>query len=133
MKKIALALMLALAVGLAGCAGDPELKATGFEIDGAQKLTVMSGSSGTTIEIADEADIAYITDNICSLAYSKGDKVNIDGWSYSLQWFDADGNAIISMALLGDGYTVIYDGYFYKGMEVDYEIDLEFLDSLFAE
>ena len=37
------------------------------------------------------------------------------------------------MTLFGDGYTIAYDGRYYKGMSVDHEIDLPFIESLFAE
>ena len=133
MKKTVLALMLALTFGLAGCASDPLLTATGFMIEGAERLSVTSGETGAKVDIVDEEDIEYITDNIGALAYSKEGEVNGDGFSYSLQWYDADGNLIESMGLLGDGYTVIFDGHYYKGMEADCEIDLDFIEDRFTE
>ena len=131
MKKIiAMVLCLVLALSIVGC-GKNDTKT--FEITGAEKLTVMSGETGKSIEITNANDIKYITDNINALKYSKGEKVNSDGWSYALQWIDKDGKTIDSLSLLGDGYTVISDGYYYKGMLVDYEIDLEFLENQFAD
>ena len=127
---IAMVLCLVLALSIVGC-GKNDTKT--FEITGAEKLTVMSGTTGESIEITSTDDIKYITDNINALNYSKGKRVNSDGWSYSLQWFDENGKAIEKLTLLGDGYTVIYDGYYYKGMSIDYEIDLAFLDNQFAE
>lgn len=128
-KLIALLLILVCASGLVGCSSESKI----FEIAGAEKLTVMSGSMGESIDIISADDIQYITDNINALKYFKGEKVNSDGWSYALQWLDQNGEIIENLTLLSDGYTIIYDGYYYKGMEADYEIDLSFLDSLFIE
>ena len=116
-------------LGLFGCSSNQKT----FEITGAEKLTVMSGATGESIDITNTDDIKYITDNINALKYSKGEKVNSDGWCYALQWFDQNGEIIEKLTLLGDGYTIIYDGHYYKGMSVDYEIDLSFLDNQFAE
>ena len=128
MKKfISLVLALVCVLGLVGCSSEPKT----FEITGAEKLTVMSGSTGESIDITNADDIKYITDNINALKYSKGEKVNSDGWNYDLQWFDQTGEIIEKLVVWGDGYTIIYDGYYYKGMSVDYEIDLSFLDSQF--
>ena len=131
MKKIiAMVLCFVLVLSFSGC-GKNDIKK--FEITGAEKLTVVSGTTGTCVEIINTDDIKYITDNIMALDYSKGEKVNSDGWSYSLQWFDKKGKEIEKLTLLGDGYTVIYDGYYYKGMVVDYEIDLAFLNKQLEE
>lgn len=123
-------LCFVLVLSFSGC-GKNDIKK--FEITGAEKLTVVSGTTGTCVEIINTDDIKYITDNIMALDYSKGEKVNSDGWSYSLQWFDKKGKEIEKLTLLGDGYTVIYDGYYYKGMVVDYEIDLAFLNKQLEE
>ena len=127
-KLIALVLALVYVLGLVGCSSEPKI----FEITGAEKLTVMSGSTGESVDITNADDIKYITDNINALKYSKGEKVNSDGWSYALQWFDQNGEIIENLTLWGDGYTIIYDGHYYKGMSVDYDIDLSFLDSWFV-
>ena len=128
-KLIALVLVIVCVLGLVGCSSEPKT----FEITGAEKLTIMSGSTGKSVDIVNADDIKYITDNINALEYSKGEKVNSDGWNYSLQWFAPNGEIIESLIILGDGYTIIYDGHYYKGMSVDYEIDVSFLGSLFAE
>ena len=133
MRKKVLALTLALTLSLAGCASDPLLTATGFMIEGAERLSVTSGETGAKVDIVDEEDIAYITDSIGSLAYSKEGEVDGDGCSYSLRWYDADGNLIESMGLLGDGYTVIFDGHYYKGMDIDHEINLAFIEDRYTE
>ena len=103
-----------------------------FEIGGAAKITVTSGNTGEKVEINDTESIQHITDNINGLTYSKGKKVNSEGWSYTLIWYDKDGNELKKLTVLNE-YTVIYDGRYYKGMEADYEIDLAFLKDLFEE
>ena len=67
-----------------------------------------------------------------SKLFSKGEKVNSDGWSYALIWYDKDGNEQKKLTVLNEN-TVIFDGRYYKGMEADYEIDLAFLEKLFEE
>ena len=121
-------------LSLEGCS--PKTKpteTTTFEIADAASLTVRSGITGESIDMTDAEDISYITDNISALTFSKGDKVDSDGWSYFLCWKDENGNEIEEMALTGDGCTVIYDGHYYKSMTVDGEIDLLFLERQFAE
>lgn len=103
-----------------------------FEIGDAAKIIVSSGTTGTQVEITDTENIQYITDNINGLTYSKGEKVNSDGWSYALLWYDKDGNEQKKLTVLNEN-TVIFDGRYYKGMEADYEIDLAFLEKLFEE
>lgn len=130
MKKFMTLIFALICVsGLLGCASETK----SFQITGTEKLTVFSGTTGTCIDIKDLNDIKYITDNINALRYSKGEKVDSSDWSYSLQWVDKEGEIIENLALMGDGCTIIYDGYYYKSMDADYEIDLSFLDSLFIE
>ena len=128
MKKwTALILALLLAFCLFGCSADE----TSFEITGAESLVITSGSSGESITVTDAGDIGHITDSVCGLSYSKGGKVDSDGWSWSLIWLDKDGNTIEALTLLGDGTTVIRDGYYYKATGTGAGIDLEFIDGLF--
>ena len=42
-----------------------------------------------------------------------------------------NGEVIEKITLLGDGYTIIYNGYYYRGMSIDYMIDLGFVEKLF--
>ena len=128
-KYLSLVLVLIILCSLVSCSSNPKT----FEIADAEKLTVFSGSTGKSIDITDSDHIKYITDNITALKYSKGGKVNADGFTYSLQWYDINGTLIESLTLFGDGYTIAYDGRYYKGMSADYEIDLPFIESLFAE
>ena len=127
MKKVlALILFVGLVVGLAGCAS----KDKSFTISGAAVLTVASGTTGERIDITDLEDIRYITDSINAVNFSKDSEAAGSGWTYALFWYDGNGNVIESLTLMGDGNTVIYDGYSYKGI---CETALSFIDEKFAE
>ena len=128
MKKIALVVCAFIVICMVACSS----RTHKFEIGDAAKIIVSSGTTGTQVEITDTENIQYITDNINGLTYSKGEKVNSDGWSYALIWYDKDGNEQKKWAVL-DEYTIIFDGRYYKGAEADYEIDLAFLKDLFEE
>ena len=112
--------------------GMPHRHVWKFEIGDAAKIIVSSGTTGTQVEITDTESIRYITDNINGLTYSKGEKVNSDGWSYALILYDKDGNEQKKLTVLNE-HTVIFDGRYYEGMEADYEIDLTYLAKLFED
>lgn len=127
MKKLtALILAFICVLSLNGCSS----KTKNFKVTDAASITVMSGSTGERIVITDAKDISYITENINAITFSRGEKVNSDGWDCFLSWRDESGNEIERLTVL-DGYTVIYDGYFYRGMDADQEIDTAFFDKLF--
>ena len=128
MKKIVLVMCSFIVICMVACS----FRTHKFEIGDAAKIIVSSGTTGTQVEITDTENIQYITDNINGLTYSKGEKVNSDGWSYALIWYDKDGNEMKKLTVLNE-YTVIFEGCYYKGTEVDYEIDLTFLEKLFEE
>ena len=88
MKKMTLAVCVLVLYGLVACTSRPHT----LEIQDAAKITVMDGNTGKSVGITDLESIQYITDNINGLTYSKGDKVNSDGWSYALTWCDEDGS-----------------------------------------
>ena len=126
MKKIVLVVCAFIVLCTAACSS----RTHKFEIGDAAKIIVSSGTTGDQVEITDTESIQYITDNINGLTYSKGEKVNSDGWSYALIWYDKDGSDLKKLTILNE-YTVIFDGHYYKGTEADYEIDLAFLEKLF--
>ena len=128
MKKMMLLVCACILLSMVGCSS----RSHTFELPDAAKITVISGTTGQSVGITDADSIQYITDNINSLTYSKGEKVNSDGWSYGLTWSDGDGNEVEKLTVLNE-YTIIYEGRYYKGMEADYEIDLAFLKDLFEE
>lgn len=128
MKKIVLVVCAFIVLCMAACSS----RTHKFEIGDAAKIIVYSGTTGEQVEITDTESIQYITDNINGLTYSKGEKVNSDGWSYALIWYDKDGNEQKKLTVLNE-YTVIFDGRYYEGMEADYEIDLTYLAKLFED
>ncbi|MDO4582419.1 MAG: M56 family metallopeptidase [Bacillota bacterium] len=104
-----------------------------LRIENAGMLWLRSGTDGTTLEITDPETIAYITDNITALTYSRGSSSDEHGgWSYWLQWYDEDGELIDSITVMSE-YTIDYNGFFYSGMEADYEIDTTYLDGLLGD
>lgn len=127
MKKwTAIILTLALAFCLFGCSA----KEKTFETTGAESLVITSGYNGESITVTDAGDIKHITDSVCGLSYSRGDKVDSDGWSYSLKWVDKDGGTIEFLVLLGNG-TVIYDDHYYAPTAANRSIDFDFIAGLF--
>ncbi len=111
---------------LTGCA-EKEAK---FNIEYANEIRITSGNTGNTIKITSDEDIKYITDNMNGLKFEKGGEVNSDGWNYSLNWVDENGSSAEIITIMNEN-TVIYDGYYYNGMEADAGIDIEFIESLF--
>ena len=126
MKKIVLIVCVFIVLCTVACSS----RTHKLEIGDAAKIIVSSGTTGEQVEITDTESIQYITDNINGLTYSKGEKVNSDGWSYALTWYDKDGNEQKKLTVLNE-YMVIFEGRYYKGIEADYEIDLVFLEKLF--
>ena len=93
-------------------------------VNSIEKVTIKSGETGESVDITDPKDIEYITNNINSFDYAKGEKVNGDGWSYMLRWYNSDGEIIKEISLLGSD-TIIFDGYYYRNIS-DGAIDISF-------
>lgn len=126
-KYMALVLALVCVLGLVGCSS----KMT-FDIAGANKIELRSGSDGTSVEITDEEDIKYITDNINALKFSKGkSSEDYSGWSYRLRWYDSENNLIEVIVVMSE-YLIDYNDYFYTAIEADHGIDISFYDKLLA-
>lgn len=124
-KYTVLVLALACVLGLVGCSD----KNITFNIGEASKIELRSGNDGTMVEITDTEDILYITDNINSLTFSKGESSkDYSGWSYSLKWYDSENNIIEEIVVMSE-YQIDYKDYFYRGMDAD-EIDISFFDTL---
>ena len=130
MKKfVASFLVLVLALSMVGCAE----KSMKFDIGEASKIELRSGTDGTVIEITNTEDIKHITDNINALTFSRGESSkDHSGWSYSLKWYDSENTLMEGIAVMSE-YQIDYNGYFYKGMEADNEIDLAYFDRLLGE
>jgi len=122
-KYISLIVVLVYVLSLGGCS-----KSKTFEIPETEKLTIISGTTGESIDITDLDDIKYITERINGVEYLKESKVNGSGWSYGLSWINENGETVEKLTLQGDGYTIIYDGYYYKGTTNNDEL-LDYLDT----
>ena len=126
-KLIALALVLVCALGMVSCSSGMN-----FNIATASKIELRYGGDGTTIEITDEEDIKYITDNINALKFSKGESSkNSSGWNYSLKWYDSGNNLIEEIVVMSKN-QIAYKNYFYTTMDADSEIDIFFLGAFFG-
>ncbi len=128
MKKVlVLILALMLALPVCGCAEQTKK----FDISGAAKITIGSGSTGKRIEITDEEAIRYITENINAITFGRDkSSKNSNGFAYGLTWYDSAGEAIDGL-IIHSAYKISYENYFYNGMEVDHGIDIEFIKGLF--
>ena len=124
-KLIASGLALACLASLAGCSSKMTLS-----IAEANKIELCSGNNGTMVEVMDEEDIMYITDNINGLRFSKGSSSkDSTGWRYWLKWYDSENNLMEEMVVMSE-YEIDYKNYFYTSVEADAKIDLLFLDEL---
>ncbi|MDE7205056.1 MAG: hypothetical protein K2O91_24850 [Lachnospiraceae bacterium] len=122
-KRITFAAVLVCIFGLAGCSSEKA-----FGIANASKIELCSGSDGTTVEITNEEDIQYITDNINDLKFSRGkSSKDHSGWSYRLKWYDSENNLIEELIVMSE-YQIDYKDYFYTSIDTDHEIDISFLE-----
>ena len=127
-KSAVLTGLLALIMLLTGCStGGKE-----FAIGEAAMLEITDGSTGETIQVTDPEAIRYIADNLNAMGFSHAGTAEGAGWTYGLTWFDHQGKPFETIFLMGDGYTILYEGRYAKGMEADQEIDLAFVESLLA-
>lgn len=129
MKKFLTAvLILALLLFPSGCAA----KTTALNIGDASKIELRSGNTGKQIDVTDEDSIRHITENINSMKLTDEGKADADGWSYSLSWFDKDGNCLKQITLTDDK-TVIFEGNRYSAADGGEKADTAFLDKLLNE
>lgn len=135
-KHIVFLMLLACVLGLSACGQQQTNKEENVllqnvNIDDVEKVTIKSGGTGESVDITEPEDIEYITNSINSLEYSKGEKVNGDGWSYILRWYNSDGEIAEEITLLGTD-TIIFDGHYYRNIS-DGEIDISFLMEQFTD
>lgn len=110
MQRIIKIICIAICVGLLSVACS---SAKLFDTQDAAKIELRSGSTGDTADITDADIIGQITKNINSLRYKKVESSNDStGWSYSIKWFDADGNLTGEIMVLG-GQAINYNCKFY--------------------
>ena len=121
--------MWALVLSMAGCSE----KSMTFDIGEASKIELCSGTDGTVIEITDAEAIKHITDNINTLAFSRGgSSKDHSGWSYSLKWYESEHTLMEELVVMSED-QIDYKGYFYSDTDPDREIDLAYFDSLLSE
>ena len=121
-KCFAFILVLGCILNLTGCKKEQKQ----FDITGASSIYLYSGLTGDSVNVTDAEGIKYITDNINSLLFEKGKShKGENGYAYSIRWYDAD-HTLLTDLIVMDEYTVVYDGYYYSGMEADYGIDTGF-------
>ncbi len=128
MKKIISILLACFLILLSvGCAKQ-NLK---FEIAGAERITVFSGSTGKTVEITDAEDIEYITNDICSHSFTKGKSCkNYEGYAYELVWYGEDGH-VLETVIIQNASRIRYDGYFYDKEACNCELCVDYIESRF--
>lgn len=129
-KKIVLAIAF---ICVAVCIGNYFYYATPhrFDIPSAAKLKIFNGTTGQSLEVTDTEVISRITENISAIEFERGKKEKIDGYAYTLTWYDADGKVMESLNLLGSGAIIKNDRRYTSNGKVNVEIDLEYIDTLF--
>lgn len=127
MKKWSpLVLILLCILTLAGCA-----KTKDFKIAGAQRILLMSGSSGETVEITDMDTVRQITDNMTSLTFERGlSSKTTTGWRYNLRWYDDQDREAENITIMRDN-TIEYQDYFW--IASNGSINMSLLDDLINE
>ncbi len=83
-----------------------------FDLSQAHTLIIQSGTTGKKVEITNSQKIARIADQFVSLRFFRKTKARSDGWSYSLSWYDAQGNVQGSLTILSPGEVLWKDHYY---------------------
>ena len=104
-----------------------------FKIEGAHAMKILSGTTGESIEVSDPDVVAQITEMINSREFTRGSKEAIDGYSYTIAWYDKGGGAIEILYLLDGGSTIIKakGRRHYHLTERSSPVDFAYLDALF--
>lgn len=83
-----------------------------FDLSQAHTLVIQSGTTGEKAEITNPQKIARIADQFVSLRFYRKTKAHSAGWSYSLSWYDAQGNEQGSLTILSPGEALWKDHYY---------------------
>ena len=83
-----------------------------FDLSQAHTLVIQSGTTGEKVEITNPQKIARIADQFVSLRFYRKTKAHSGGWSYSLSWYDAQGNEQGSLTILSPGEALWKDHYY---------------------
>lgn len=125
-KKIALLLTVFCMLALfTGCSSQKD-----FNIKGAAKIELKSGTNGTIVEITDKESIDHITENINAIKFSK-EKSSKDHseWSYRIKWYNSENKLIEDIVIIGEN-MIEYKNYFYRSIKADDDIDIAYFDTL---
>ena len=98
-----------------------------FSVQGAAAIILRSGTTGESVAITDPDVVAQITDNITRLSYVRIFLPSSGGWSYWLQWYDADGNLIDQLLPNSTGFKQNGWGYIAIGGTIDTDLFDELL------
>lgn len=132
MRKISAGILsLILITAFAGCSSDTgSNKIKSFEFENVSKMMVIS-VDGKKFEVTDTDMVQKITENIESVRFEKGESnENKNGFGPFVQWYDANGDLIESISVMGD-QTIIYDGFLWTAANGN--IDAELLENVFTE
>lgn len=115
---VLVSLCLVATLLLEGCS--PKTKS--FSIQDPQKITITS-LSGTKTEIIEEAVIRQITENISSIQFERGgSSKNTNGFGPFISWYDANGELIESISVMGDD-TILYEDHFWRAADGSAEME----------
>ena len=82
------------------------------------------GDDGSQVEITDEETIAAITENFNTLILNRDKKIDSTGWTYSVGWYDADGNELTKIYCGAQSDSITRDGYVWKIVSGSIDVDL---------
>ena len=124
MKKIiTLFFALLIVFSLVGCGNNTE-ESLQLSVDSVKKITIIYGNDGSQVEITDEETIAAITENFNTLILNRDKKIDSTGWTYSVGWYDADGNELTKIYCGAQSDSITRDGYVWKIASGSIDVDL---------
>lgn len=125
MKRILTLFFALLTVfSLVGCGNYTE-ESLQLSVDSVKKITIIYGNDGSQVEITDEETIDAITENFNSLILNRDKKTDSTGWTYSVRWYDADGNELTKISCFGaQSDSITRDGYVWKIASGSIDFDL---------
>ena len=101
------------------------------KIENVDKIHLKSPGDYNSMEITDEKVIEYIVDGINDLTLVPiFPSLPSGGWSYNITMYDANGNEIETLLLLGDNKI---KGDYFISMSINGTFDTEYYDTLLAE
>ncbi len=125
MKRIITLFFALLTVfSLVGCGNNTE-ESLQLSVDSVKKIIILySDQNGSQVEITDEETIAAITENFNTLILNRDKKPDSTGWSYSVSWYDADGNELTKIFCGEQSDSITRDGYVWKIASGSIDVDL---------